>query len=356
MKTKHLSFPVIAAAALAVVLAAPAYAATDKKAPLKTPAVSTDQKDDAADLSDKKDVRADSTDKKKAPAALTAKKDTPADSTAKKDTPEVPAAQKEAPAVTKEAPATQPVAETTSTSTTPPAAAPAAKESSSLLGGVKSFFGFGKKEVPSEAPSAARAGQGPRPEMGMRGPNPERPVMGARPPRPESEPRPAAGPRPDMPTIGEELSAMEKEVNPKDLDAAKKVAKLFDMKDRVRGALGMSGRMMAPMIERENPGQMDKIQKSMNDALNKMADEYEDDAIKNKAIYLAKTFNADELEQLQKFYESSVGKKMMKEGDQVARGDSEFSHRLGMLQGQKVREAMIKEMKKNDLKIPKNYE
>jgi hypothetical protein len=336
MKTKHLSFPVIAVAALAFVSAAPAYAATDNNAPSKTPAASTVKKETSA--------------------ASTAKKDAPVASDVKKDTPAEPAAQKEAPTDIKETPAAQPVAETTSTPTPPPAAAPAAKESSSILGGVKSFFGFGKKEVPSEAPSEARAGRGSRPEMGMKGPSPERPVMGARPLRPESGPRPAAGPRPDMPTIGEELSAMEKEVNPKDLDAAKKVAKLFDMKDRVRGALGMSGRMMAPMIERENPGQMDKIQKSMNDALNKMADEYEDDAIKNKAIYLAKTFNADELEQLQKFYESSVGKKMMKEGDQVARGDSEFSHRLGMLQGQKVREAMIKEMKKNDLKIPKNYE
>jgi hypothetical protein len=247
---------------------------------------------------------------------------------------------------TKEAPAAlaAPVAaspEAVPAAPPPPAAAPA-KESSSFFG---KLFGGGKKAEP--ASPAMRAGRGARPE-GM-----PRPEAGQRPP---PGPRPDAGPRPDMPSIGQELAAMEKEVDPKTLSAAEDVAKLLDTKDKVKRFIRMPAMRSMPMVERENPGQGDKIRKSMDDAVDKIAASYEDDAVKSKAIALAKVFTVDELGQLEKFYGSAAGKKMLNQADEISRSDAEFGRSIEMRQREKIREAVVKEMKKNDLKIPKGME
>lgn len=78
--------------------------------------------------------------------------------------------------------------------------------------------------------------------------------------------------------------------------------------------------------------------------------------VKNKALFLAQMFSSDELSQLEKFYEFPVGQKLIKSTDDISRNDAMFIQRIVMSDNQKVREAVLKEIKKNDLKVPKGME
>jgi len=246
--------------------------------------------------------------------------------------------------------------------------APAATESSSFFGGFKKLFG--SKEAPvQEKPQAAAPAPVPAPAPA---PAPESAKTAAPAPESAKTAAPAPAPIPVIvppspvaqravtqaagPSLEEDVSVREKAVDSKALDRAKSVAKLFDEKEKLKGSFSGMVMMMTPMLSMENPGKMDVIQKSIASATDKMTAEKEDLVVKNKAVFLAQTFTADELSQLEKFYESSVGQKLIKTSDEISRNDGMFIQRLVMSENQKTRDAVLKEIRKNDLKVPKGLE
>ncbi len=310
MKTNRSFLPVIAATALTVVLAAPSpgYAA-DKKAAAKETTVET----------------------------TSAKAATPAKTATAKEVPAKAAEAKEAPA--KAAVVAEKPAE---------AAAPEAVPAPTPVPEKKSFFKklFGGGDKKEEAPKPASA-EGVAPV-----PPPAAASRGA----PSMPPPPQIRPAGSMPSIDDELSAMQKEVDSKAYDAAKDVAKVLDVKEDLKAQLRMPALMIAPMVDVANPGQGDKVRQSAEAVVEKYADKYESAAMKSKAIALAKVFTADELEQLEKFYGSSAGKKALKMWGRVMQAGADVGRQIEARESSNIREAVIKEMKRNDLKIPKGLE
>ncbi|MFA5040290.1 MAG: hypothetical protein WC464_01475 [Bdellovibrionales bacterium] len=313
MKTNRYSFPVMAATALTIVLAAPSLGFAADKKPL-----------------------AEDTLPAKAAAKTAAAKETTAAKAA-------PAA-----AETKEAPVADKAAEAVPAAPSAPAAAPAPAPAKGFFGGL-----FGKKGAP--APAAAPVpGEAPKPAANAKAGPGGMPMVPPPPPPPsglESSGRQAA-----LPSISDELSAKEKGIDSKVLDAAKDAAKVLDTKEKIKSYLRMPATMVIMQFDQANPGKMDVIQKGVDEALGKLADSYADNAQKNKAIALARFYTADELNQLEKFFDSSTGKKTLKVWDQIAAADAEMGRMIEMRDRQKIQEALIKEMKRNDLKVPKSLE
>ncbi len=325
MKMKYLSLCVALGFALAA-FQSPAFAADKDKKAAATPAKTTSAPKVSAD-------------KAKPAAPVSAVKEKVKETV--KETVEVPKA-----AVPVEAPKVEAPAPTVAVPV--PAPAPQAKESTSFFKRL-----FGSKEKPSAAaPQVPAAAPAPMPNA-MRGP--DRGPSFAPPPPPSPAAQRAAADAAAT-SFENDLSLREKAVDSKALDRAKSVAKLFNEKERLKGALNGTVMMFMPQLSRENEGQMEKVQKSIGTAVEKIAEDQEDLVVKNKAVFLAQTFTADELSQLEKFYESSVGQKLIKSSDEIARNDAMFAHRLVMMQTQKTREAVLKEIKRNDLKVPKGME
>jgi hypothetical protein len=309
MKTKTLTFCIAAGFALAA-LCTPALAADkDKKAVAKTVAVGTSAVKAAAP----KTVEVGT-------SAVKASTATPVGTAAQAAT------------------TTAPTAVAATTTTADAASTPQASEKTSFFGKFKKLFSSDKKTTAEKEQALP--------------PPPASRAAGALPPPPPPAPRAAMGGM----SIDDELSAREKAVDSKAFSEAKKVAKLTDEKEKIRGAYRGTIMMLTPMLDRENPGQMDKIQKSIAAAVDKLSEDKEDLMRKNRALFLAQIFSADELSDLAKFYDSSAGQKLAKLSDKIAQDDAMFIQRILMIDSQKAREAVLKEMKKNDLKIPKGME
>jgi hypothetical protein len=189
--------------------------------------------------------------------------------------------------------------------------APQATESTSFFGRMKKFFSSEKKAAPGMP-----AGVMPPPVIPMMGDAPRGSVK--------------ASPAPSMPDPDDEFSVREKALDSKALREAKKVAKLFDVKEKLKGSLRGTVMMFAPMLNQDNEGKMDKIQKSIETVAEDIAEDKEDIVLRNKAITLARIFTVDELEQLGKFLESSVGQKLIKSTNEIDRDDAMYIQKIVM--------------------------
>jgi hypothetical protein len=74
---------------------------------------------------------------------------------------------------------------------------------------------------------------------------------------------------------------------------------------------------------------------------------------KNKAIVYAQMFTGAELEQLQKFYASPVGQKMLQSTPEMMHRNAILDQSIMMQTVAEVRKRMLNELKKNGLKVPK---
>jgi hypothetical protein len=144
-----------------------------------------------------------------------------------------------------------------------------------------------------------------------------------------------------------------KAVDTKSFDAAMDVAKLFDLKERLKAPVRGESMMAMSMFERENQGKTETIRKVLDETADKIAASYEEGAQKNKAVFFAQNFTVEELAELKEFYESSVGQKLIKISDKMLQNDSMYIHELVMSKNQEIRAKMMEEMKSSGLKAPK---
>jgi len=210
-----------------------------------------------------------------------------------------------------------------------------------LFGRVKNFFSekFGKS--PSESPKS-------RDEMRPRRQNLDEGRLRPRPDMPRST-RAQQEVRP-MPTVNTE------DLDAKAFDVAKKAAKHFDMKEKSQNAMRGTAMMTMMSLRHENQGQEEKIQKVVDEVIESVAEKSEELAQKNRAAFLARTFTVDELRDLESFWGSATGQKMIKAWDQMSRSDADFGRNLAMAQRQDVTKAIVAGLKKNGLTIPKAME
>lgn len=163
-------------------------------------------------------------------------------------------------------------------------------------------------------------------------------------------------------SIEKDLDAREKAVDSKAFDVAKKVAKNFDVKDKIRTA-ARRAEMMRPggMMFRRGPGPEDekaraeaeKARAESEAAIEKLVKTHEDNAFKNKAIFFAQNFTVDELKTLEAFFSSAAGQKMIKSWGDMDRSDFDFGRKVERLQEQKIRDSMPKVEPKSDSKSDK---
>lgn len=153
-----------------------------------------------------------------------------------------------------------------------------------------------------------------------------------------------------------DLEAAAKGIDPKNLEIGKKIAKHFDIKEEVKNAIRRPTAMMVSMFVKENPEKIEKVQSVIDEAVNSAAVKNEEEGQKNRAIFLARNFTTNELNQLQAFFETSAGQKMIQNWDKMSRDDAIFSRELAMANVSRIREEVLKEAVKNDLKIPKELE
>jgi hypothetical protein len=144
-----------------------------------------------------------------------------------------------------------------------------------------------------------------------------------------------------------------KAVDPKNLDVGKDIAKLFDVKEKLRGPIRGETMMVMSMFDRENQGQSETVRKTYDATAEKIAEEYEVRALENKALFFAQTFTPEELAELKDFYKSPVGQKLIKVSDKMMQSDARFNQELIMSHSKDVRDAMTEGMKSAGLKAPK---
>lgn len=315
MMKKNRFLPILVSLALAMG-AAPVAAQTVEKETPKTGAVSSPK----VSAPIKKDAG-----KKEA-----IKKDKAAVTASKEETPVVSPDRVLAPIVEAAAPVEAPAAPVAPEPPAPPQTAATDAGSkpaeTGFFGKVRGFF---KKEG---EPSVS--GEKPRAEGRMM--REERPERAAR----ASERRDMVREHEAM--LAEQLS--EKEVDPKRFEAAKKVAKHFDMKDRIKESLRRPQMMLISRTMRDKgPEAEEKALQDFEKALPKEAAKYEEGAVKSMALFFARGFTVEELKELDAFFGSPIGKKMRLSWDDMQRQDFDYARMVEMIQFEKVRAAMPKE-------------
>ncbi|MDR3425409.1 MAG: DUF2059 domain-containing protein [Alphaproteobacteria bacterium] len=212
---------------------------------------------------------------------------------------------------------------------------------SGFFGKVSSFFSH-KDEKPSGAVRSL--------------PHDARMNGGAMPPAPPPMPPRMPGMMPfQRPNVSRKADS-------KNLEIARKIVALLGQNNPNRNPMMMRGPMMGitmsivPMIDRENKGKEAEIQKIASGVMDKIAAQHSDDAEKDKAIAYAQIFTYPELEQLKSFYESDAGKKLIQSNNDLNAHEAMLSQDSAMSAAEEARTAMIKELKKNDIDIPKELE
>ena len=108
-----------------------------------------------------------------------------------------------------------------------------------------------------------------------------------------------------------------------------------------------------PSVLEENSGKEDKVQKAAADVMGKIDAKHAGDDDENRAIAYAQVFTHAELEQIKDFYESSAGKKMIQSSDDLEVHEMQLKQDSGITKAYEAREAIIAELKKDGLKVPK---
>ncbi|MDD4615756.1 MAG: DUF2059 domain-containing protein [Alphaproteobacteria bacterium] len=196
----------------------------------------------------------------------------------------------------------------------------------------KRLFGFGNKK--SESPSAPV----PRVEA----------VKHVASPPPSSAPGPFAPPVPPPDPA--------KNIDPKVFDAAMKVAKHFDVRDKVESAVRAPLRPVQSRLRAENMDKFDKLQGVIEEIVKTEAAKHDEDGQKNKAAFFAQNYSIDELKALNEFFGTPTGQKTIKLWALMVQRDMAFGQTVAAQQATSLREAVLKRAKKDGLKVPDGME
>ncbi len=175
-------------------------------------------------------------------------------------------------------------------------------------------------------------------------------------PEPPRRPFDAGIPRPMAEPSGMPPVDPAKDIDPKRLDAAKKVAKHFEVKDKIESAIRAPLRSVQFRLRSENADKFDKIQAVVEETVKAEAGKHEEAGRENKAIFLAQNYTVDELKQLESFFGSEAGQKTIKLWSLMAQRDMAFGQNVAAHQATGLREAALKKAKKEGLKIPEALE
>jgi hypothetical protein len=131
------------------------------------------------------------------------------------------------------------------------------------------------------------------------------------------------------------------------------LVKSFDMKSLLQGVTGAMVKTMVPLIDQENPGQGDKIEKIAIDATQRTMASHMAELEKNKAIIYTQLFSDAEIVQLKKFYASPVGRKLLQTTPEMMRRSALLDRDIMSAAVQEARSQILQDLKKNGIKIPK---
>jgi len=142
-------------------------------------------------------------------------------------------------------------------------------------------------------------------------------------------------------------------VDPKNLAIAKELIQSFDMNSLMQGVFGAITRTLMPMILRDNPNQLQQVQKIAMEAVQKSFMAHMDELANNKAIIYAQMYSYDELVQLKAFYQSPVGQKMLKTMPEMMQKSMILDKDIMLKAIQESTQGLRDGLQKNGLKVPK---
>ncbi|MDE1900294.1 MAG: DUF2059 domain-containing protein [Alphaproteobacteria bacterium] len=143
-------------------------------------------------------------------------------------------------------------------------------------------------------------------------------------------------------------------VDPKNYAIALQIVRSFDLKAQLHGVLDVVSKTMSMILNKENPGQSDKINAIVAGAVEKSVSSHLGDMEKNDATVYAQIFTYDELTQLRGFYQSPVGQKFIKATPQLISRNAALNRSIMLSAIQDANRAVIEQMHQDGMKIPQN--